>query len=337
MTDATKPAGFYADFAGLAALKKSAAQNDPKAVREAARQFESLFTRMMLKSMREASANSEDAMFNSKETQFYQGMYDDQLAVQLSKGKGLGLADMLVQQLTRAGLTNPATAEKSGSAAVRGVRAPTITSAPAATSANDTTSSSNTPAGVASSPEDFVQKMWPYAQEAAQQLGVDPHTLIAHAALETGWGRSVPTSADGTSSNNLFGIKATGKWQGGAVASRTVEFEGGVAVNKVQQFRAYSSPAQSFKDYAAMIGGSTRYAAARDTGNNSAAFASALQQGGYATDPAYAQKLAATATRVQALVNVNSLKANDPRPLTAATDTTSSIAGGPSRPRSYSA
>jgi flagellar protein FlgJ len=333
MTDAAKPAGFYADFAGLTALKKSAAQNDPKAVREAARQFESLFTRMMLKTMREATASSDDSMFNSKETQFYQGMADDQLAVQLSRGKGIGLADMLVQQLTRDGLVKPAASTKqSGDAPAIGATAPTITS-PAA---NGTTTSSNAGAGVAASPQEFVQKMWPYAQEAAQQLGVDPHTLIAHAALETGWGRSVPTGADGTSSNNLFGIKATGKWQGGAVASRTVEFEDGVAVNKVERFRAYSSPAQSFKDYAAMIAGNDRYAAARDTGNNSTAFASALQQGGYATDPAYASKLAAVANRVHAMTSVNSLKAASDQPLTAGTQTSDPVAsGGQARARSY--
>jgi flagellar protein FlgJ len=333
MTDATKPAGFYADFAGLAALKKSAAQNDPKAVREAARQFESLFTRMMLKTMREASATSEDSMFNSKETQFYQGMFDDQLSVEMSKGKGIGLADMLVQQLTRDGLTKPAApAKQSGSGPAIGATAPAITS-PAV---NGTTTSSNASAGVAASPQEFVEKMWPYAQEAAKQLGVDPHTLIAHAALETGWGRSVPTGVDGTSSNNLFGVKATGKWQGDAIASRTVEFEGGVAVNKVERFRAYATPAQSFKDYAAMIANNDRYAAARDTGSSSAAFASALQKGGYATDPAYAAKLAAVANRVHAMTSVDSLKTASDQPLTAGTQTSDQAAsGGQMRARSY--
>ena len=138
-----------------------------------------------------------------------------------------------------------------------------------------------------------------FAQEAAAELGVDPRTLIAHAALETGWGRGVPTAADGTTSNNLFGIKAGGHWNGGAVASRTVEFEDGIAVSKLERFRAYSTPAQSFKDYAALLANSDRYAGARDTGSDVAAFADALQQGGYATDPAYARKLNAVVERVQ--------------------------------------
>jgi len=304
-TDSTAAAAFYADFAGLAALKKSAAVNDPKAVREAARQFESLFTRMMLKSMRSASIG--DAMFDSKETQFYRDLFDDQLAVQLSKGRGLGLADMLMQQLQRAGLVKEAGAGSSPGAAA-GVPAQ---GAPASAAA--TTSSA---APVAGSPEDFVARMWPYARTAAKQLEVDPATLIAHAALETGWGRNVPSAADGSSSYNLFGIKAGNEWQGAAVGARTIEFEGGVAVNKVQRFRAYASPADSFKDYAALLAGSERYAQAIGTGTDTRAFAGALQRGGYATDPSYARKLAAVAERVNGLAAAQSLKVGADRPLT---------------------
>ena len=277
--DATGAAALYSDTSGLSSLKKAAAANDPKAIREAARQFESLFTRMMLKSMRDASPG--DSMFESQETDFYRDMYDDQLAVHLSSGKGMGLADMLVQQLARS------TSAQTGSAA-------TPASEPAAASGPNEAADT-----IASSPQDFVQKMWPYAQEAAAELGVDPRTLIAHAALETGWGRSVPTAADGTTSNNLFGIKAGGQWNGGAVASRTLEFEDGIAVSKLERFRAYSTPAQSFKDYAALLANNDRYAGTRDTGSDAAAFAAALQQGGYATDPAYARKLNAVVDRVQ--------------------------------------
>jgi len=287
--DATSAAALYSDTSGLASLKKAAAANDPKALREAARQFESLFTRMMLKSMRDASPG--DSMFDSQETGFYRDMYDDQLAVHLSSGKGMGLAEMLVEQLART------TAAQSSSAA-------TPASGPTAASSSNTAADT-----IASSPQDFVQKMWPYAQEAAAGLGVDPQTLIAHAALETGWGRSVPTAADGTTSNNLFGIKAGSQWSGGAVASRTLEFEDGIAVSKMERFRAYSTPAQSFKDYAALLANSDRYAAARDTGSDAAAFADALQQGGYATDPAYARKLNAVADRVQRIACSDAFKA----------------------------
>src|ERR1700733_4224292 len=91
----------YTDIAGLSKLKRAAGANDPKAIRTVAEQFESMFTRMMLKSMRDAVGP--DPMFGSNQEQMYQGMADDQLSVQLSKGKGLGLADMLVRQLQKMG------------------------------------------------------------------------------------------------------------------------------------------------------------------------------------------------------------------------------------------
>ena len=91
---------FFADFQGLAALKNDAKGQAPTALKEAARQFESLFTQMLLKSMREANKSfGEDSLFGSDQGEMYQDMFDDQIAMQLSKGKGLGLADMLVRQL----------------------------------------------------------------------------------------------------------------------------------------------------------------------------------------------------------------------------------------------
>lgn len=316
MSDPTKSVA-YTDFSALTALKKSAAANDPKAVREAARQFEGLFTRMMLKSMRSASVG--DSLMDSKETDFYRDMYDDQLSTELTKGKGIGLADMLVRQLQRTGVQTGQKAEQPAVGQTASV--PGSTSAPALPSENlrSTTSSltgSQLPASSSpSSQSEFVKKMWPYAQQAGQQLGVDPRTLIAHAALETGWGRKIPTASDGASSNNLFGIKANNQWTGGAVGARTVEYEDGVAVSKVQRFRAYSSPAESFADYASLLGSGARYANVRGTGTDSASFASALQQGGYATDPAYAKKLMAVASQVGDLANVNSLKLASNLPL----------------------
>jgi flagellar protein FlgJ len=123
--------------------------------------------------------------------------------------------------------------------------------------------------------------------------------LLAQAALETGWGRSMPCNAQGECSFNLFGIKAGSQWSGATVNVPTLEFESGIPVRKVERFRAYDSPADSFRDYAALIGGSSRYANARGTGENVEAFAAALQQGGYATDPNYAQKIAAVASEVR--------------------------------------
>jgi flagellar protein FlgJ len=147
-------------------------------------------------------------------------------------------------------------------------------------------------------PDEFVRNMWSHAQAAGQELGVDPQTLIAHAALETGWGKSIPCNADGSCSYNLFGIKAGGKWQGDSVRVNTLEFEDGVAVRKRESFRAYASPADSFRDYAALLKNNPRYEAALGVGGDAQKFATALQRGGYATDPNYAQKLTKTALSV---------------------------------------
>ena len=268
---------FFADFQGLASLKNDAKGQAPTALKEAARQFESLFTQMLLKSMREANKSfGEDSLFGSDQGDMYQDMFDDQIAMQLSKGKGLGLADMLVRQL------------QGGVQSTEKTSAP-ASSAPAANSQALTTSK-----------EDFLRQLRPHAEQAARELGVDPNALLAQAALETGWGRSVPCNANGDCSFNLFGIKAGSQWSGATVNVPTLEFEAGIPVRKVERFRAYDSPADSFRDYAALIRDSSRYASARGAGDNVEAFATALQQGGYATDPHYAQKIAAVASEVRA-------------------------------------
>jgi len=268
---------FFADFQGLAALKNDAKGQAPTALKEAARQFESLFTQMLLKSMREANKSfGEDSLFGSDQGDMYQDMFDDQIAMQLSKGKGLGLADMLVRQL------------QGGVQSTEKTSAP-ASSAPAANSQALTTSK-----------EDFLRQLRPHAEQAARELGVDANALLAQAALETGWGRSVPCNANGDCSFNLFGIKAGSQWSGATVNVPTLEFEAGIPVRKVERFRAYDSPADSFRDYAALIRDSSRYANARGAGDNVEAFATALQQGGYATDPHYAQKIAAVASEVRA-------------------------------------
>ena len=141
----------------------------------------------------------------------------------------------------------------------------------------------------------FAQALWPDAQQAARQLGVNPVTLLAQAALETNWGRSVPEGAGGSTSNNLFGIKTSSGWTGPAVANSTQEYSDGGASTVKAQFRSYGSAGQCFQDYVDLLKSNPRYAAALGTGNDVQAFGSALQQGGYATDPAYASKLTAVA------------------------------------------
>ena len=268
---------FFADFQGLAALKNDAKAQAPSALKEAARQFESLFTQMLLKSMREANKSfGGDSLFGSDQADMYQDMFDDQIAMQMSKGKGLGLADMLVRQLQG------------------GVAGTEQTAAPAPSSP----SADHQP--LTSSKDDFLRTLRPHAEAAAREIGVDPDALLAQAALETGWGRFMPCNAQGECSFNLFGIKAGSQWSGATVNVPTLEFESGIPVRKVERFRAYDSPADSFRDYAALIRDSARYANARGAGDNVEAFASALQQGGYATDPHYAQKIAAVASEVRA-------------------------------------
>lgn len=283
----TAPINASFDFSALASLRNDAQAQDPAALKEAAKQFESLFTQMMLKSMRDANRSfSEDSLFSSSQGDFYQDMFDDQMALHLSKGSGLGLADMLVRQLTQAGLV------KSTDAA-----ATQETSQPSAVSSSD----AHQP--LATSKTDFIRTMWPHAQRAGRQLGVDPSALVAQAALETGWGRAVPSQASGSSSFNLFGIKAGSSWGGATAHVPTLEFEDGVAVRRVERFRAYDSPADSFNDYATLIGSNPRYENARGAGGDVGTFAAALQEGGYATDPNYAQKVVAVADEVRALTN----------------------------------
>ncbi len=304
-------ADVYTDFAGLAALKKSARSNDPDALRQVAKQYESLFARQMIKSMRDAIGK--DPIFGSDQEQSYQGMYDDQLSIEITKGKGLGLADMLVQQMQRLnGGGNADATDANGAAA--GTAA--VTPQPNAKAALRLFKQSAPSGAAASAPvtsetqASFISDLWPAAQEAGQQLGVDPRNLIAQAALETNWGTHVP-------SNNLFGIKAGGQWSGSTVSAGTQEYENGTAVSTTGQFRAYDSRTQSFQDYVSLLRNSPRYAAALNTGSNVHAFATALQRGGYATDPDYASKISSIAGSIspQPATQEPSLKSASARPI----------------------
>ncbi len=279
--------GQLVDAGNLATLKRAAANGNPQALRAAARQFESLFVSMVLKSMQQASFK--DPLFGSDQGDLYQEMYDDQLAAEMSQGKGLGLADMLVQQLRRGAMgatDSTRTTQPGPGSTARAGAAITSGSGPAA-------SASACPSGTQQTK--FARTLWPDAQRAARELGVNPVTLLAQAALETHWGRSVPQDASGGTSNNLFGIKASPGWRGPAVTSSTQEYSGGTASTVKARFRSYASAGECFQDYVELLKSNPRYAAALGAGNDVQAFGSALQQGGYATDPAYAGKLTAVA------------------------------------------
>jgi peptidoglycan hydrolase FlgJ len=276
------------DFRQFAALRRGAEANDPKVLREAAKQFESLFTKMMLESMRKASFG--DPMFGSDQGDMYQGMMDDQMAVQLSQGKGLGLADMLIRQLSHGAVAG---GTPSGSAQ---------TEAPAGNVVDDARR------------QRFIEQVMPHAQAAARELGVDPRAVVAQAALETGWGASQP--GDQGSSHNLFGIKAGASWHGDGVTSQTTEYSSGVPGSESARFRSYEDIAESVADYVRVLKDNPRYAGALNTGDDVRAFATALQKGGYATDPEYANKLVAVAERLGLAAPVTPFKSDGPKPIT---------------------
>ncbi|MEJ1961213.1 MAG: flagellar assembly peptidoglycan hydrolase FlgJ, partial [Gammaproteobacteria bacterium] len=333
MTTPVADASVYTDLNGLSALKRDARAQDPATLRKVAQQFESIFAKMVLTSMRQATSSVGDSLTGSTQTEFYQGMFDDQLSIQLTKGKGLGLADMLVQQLTRSGLVKPDAAKGASATTIGG---DATTGAPGAAMRGNASQSDAAGALTATegfiskmlsgnaqaadiqqwkagSPEEFVAKLWPCAQAAGKELGVDPKHLLAQAALETGWGKSLPCDPNGDTSFNFFGIKATGDWQGDSVTMKTLEFEGGLPVQKQAKFRAYDSPADSFRDYVSVLRDNPRYAEALNTGKDAHAFASALQRGGYATDPAYATKIAAIAHNLP--ISETALKSSGEAPI----------------------
>ncbi len=265
----------YTDFSGFARMRAQARDDSPQALQVAARQFESLFVQMMLKSMRQASFG--DPLFDSTSSRFYREMFDQQLSVDLAKTSGLGIADMLVRQL--GGGAGAGTAPASPAAPVEPANA-------AVPSSRTTSAGEEFP-----DKQSFIDTLRPYAEQAAADLGTDPNLLLAQAALESGWGRAVMQYPDGTSSHNLFGIKAASGWTGPRVVKDTLEYEEGLAVRRREPFRAYGSYAQSFADYAAFLRGAPRYQAALDNAADPEAFIRSVQQAGYASDPDYADKV----------------------------------------------
>jgi len=147
----------------------------------------------------------------------------------------------------------------------------------------------------------FLESIAPWAKEAADKLGVAPELVSAHAALESGWGQRPLKNADGSSSHNLFGIKAGSAWRGDVAESKTTEYVGGAAVKTSARFRSYPDQASAFRDYAQMLSDNPRFKGVIGAGSDAQAFASALAKGGYATDPAYAAKLSRLAGKLSSI------------------------------------
>ena len=267
------------DFTQYAALRRGAERHDPETLRAVAGQFEALFIETVLESAREATGG--DPLFGRSEAHgMYREMLDRQLSVEMSRGRGIGLADLIVRQLGGTG-------EGAGTAP-RPVPGRFRLAASVPARAHERPE----PKPAWSSPEAFARDVWPHAVRAARALDVPAEAILAQAALETGWGRRVPAHPDGASSLNLFGIKAGPGWDGPSVTRPTIEFVGGVARREQARFRAYPDLASAFDDYVRLLSENPRYRHVRDRGDDAAGFAQALQQAGYATDPAYAEKIA---------------------------------------------
>lgn len=302
-------ADVYNDFSGLAKLRGEAKGKSPQALREAARQFESVFIQMALKSMRQAS--HESSLMNTQQTKAYRDMYDQQLGLELSKTSKLGFSDMLVRQLGgEPGKDGKAPAGKTlgdyrrdALPVIRGEAAESLgeehkkalrlidrlTATPQGAPFKTAPVGDGKPGF--DGPDDFVTTLWPEAQKAAAELGVDPKMLLAQAALESGWGKSMPSTTSGQASHNLFGIKANRSWEGQSIASSTLEYEGGKPVRTRAVFRSYDSYADSFRDYVQFLRSNPRYADALQNADNPERFIAGLQKAGYATDPSYARKV----------------------------------------------
>lgn len=300
----------YTDFQGFAELRQQAREGSPDAVDATARQFEALFIQMMLKSMREAQAS--DNPFEGDQVKFYREMFDQQIALELSRGQGIGLRESLVRELeppvntTDAGeaLTLPTQRVPARRATTPTAIIPPDSIAPplpAYTAAPPSPNPARATAPVESvrpatpwrpdSPQAFVETLWPHAEAAAADLGVAPEVLLAQSALETGWGRHVIQRADGSSSYNLFGIKAHGGWQGERAHVGTLEYVNGIPERQRAAFRAYESPAESFADYVEFLQRNPRYRQALAQAPDAEGYLRGLQAAGYATDPQYANKI----------------------------------------------
>ncbi len=285
----------FTDFAGLGRLEAEARERSPEATREAARQFEAVFVQMMLKSMREAGA----VLAEDRDTT-YEEMFDQQISLELTRDKGIGLAELLVRQLGGSPEEAPIdqTPLSIRRATADDVQTGVTPAEDAATPAPDRTlpQAGLTDEGHRSdfrpeSPEEFLAEIWPLANAAADDLGVDPRAVAAQATLETGWGQKLIRDADGVSGNNLFGIKADRRWDGDRVQVPTLEYAGGVARREHAQFRAYSDLAEGFRDYVDFLKTNPRYGDALSGSGSASEFLTSLQTAGYATDPKYANKI----------------------------------------------
>ena len=309
---------FALDVQGFASLSAQAKASPQAGMKMAAQQFDAVFTQMMLKSMRDATP--QDGPFDSHDSATFTSMMDQQMSQQLSK-KGIGVADAMLKQLMRnqgmpvgngpggaggaGGLGGMANALGGGSGGEEGQTAALNALAKAYGNAHAngqlamgkgySANSAFTPPlrGNGTSPkvDAFVDKLASSAQAASAATGIPARFIIGQAALESGWGKSEIKKADGSTSHNVFGIKATKEWTGKTVSTLTTEYVNGKPQRVVEKFRAYDSYQEAMTDYASMLKGNPRYAQVINSSHDVNGFANGMQRAGYATDPHYARKL----------------------------------------------
>ncbi len=314
MIDATDLSGKLAfDANSLNKLKNSAKENSPEAIKEVAKQFEAVFINMVMKSMR--AATPQDGPFDNEQSRTFTAMLDQQLSANLAN-KGVGLAEVLTRQLTKAshGAVDAMEQAVSGDSDVTNadtlgvsnvmpnlLKESGYTQKPAIVPT--TTPMINSlvkPSDLNGKAAEFHERLSKHAVAASRETGMPANYMLGQAALETGWGRREIKSRDGTNSHNLFGIKATGGWKGKVVETTTTEYINGVKEKRVEKFRAYDSYADSFKDFAKLIQNNPRYQSVMANVDSISGYARALQNSGYATDPQYANKLASVIHKVSA-------------------------------------
>ena len=255
---------------------RARASSDPKAaIQAAAKQFEAMFMQQLMKSMRESSLAS--GMLDNAGTQMGTEMLDTEFANKMTGLHG-GLGELIARQLER---------QMTGGAPAKELA---VSALPAAAAAGAPVRSGAAPGG-GPGPQAFLQLHEQAARAAEAQTGIPAAFMVAQAAHESGWGRHEIRNADGSSSHNLFGIKAGAGWQGPVAQVTTTEVIDGQPRKVVAKFRAYASYDESFRDFAQLMKSNPRYARVVAAGDSAQGFAQGLQRAGYATDPAYAAKL----------------------------------------------
>jgi flagellar protein FlgJ len=288
---------FALDTQGLGDLKRSAKAGSQEATRGAAQQFEALFINQMMKSMRDATP--QEGLMDNQQTKMFTGMLDQQLSQNMAK-RGMGLADVLVRQLSAqndakalaiGGVDGAAGTNGAASALDIPMRPNQLGPLKSLDGAAPTTGVGASGRTQAPHVRAFQEKLGSHAAEAEAVTGVPAKFMLGQAALETGWGKRMIRNADGSNANNLFGIKAGPNWKGKIATAVTTEYVNGHARQRVEKFRAYDTPADSFKDYARMLANNPRYEKVLNHAGDASAFAHGLQRAGYATDPHYGTKL----------------------------------------------